>query len=197
MANAQAQAMTLGSVIDRIDSASEKDRVSVADVVDAVGKRSLLPLLLVPAVIAATPLSGIPGLSAVCGLLIALISFELLLSFDSVLLPDALMRRSVEGQKMRKALDKTRPVIDWIDRRTRQDRLSGLFHRPMIYIPEILCLMSGLVMPALEFIPFSASIVALGVAFLALSMLTRDGLFFIFALVPYAAFAWLVAGQLI
>ncbi len=192
----EGQAMTLGDVADRIKDTSSQDRVTAADIVDAVGKRSLHALLLVPALLAATPLSGIPGLSMVCGLLIALISVQLLLSFDRVRLPGVLMRRSVDGPTLRSALDKSRPVISWIDRRTRR-RLTGLFHRPVIYVPELLCLLSGLVMPVLEFIPFSASIVATGVCLLALSMLTRDGLFFILAMVPYAGLGTLLASKLL
>ena len=106
------------------------------------------------------------------------------------------MRRSVDGPSLRSALDKSRPVIAWIDRRTRRG-LTGLFHRPVIYVPELLCLLSGLVMPVLEFIPFSASIVATGVCLLALSMLTRDGLFFILAMVPYAGLGTLLASKLL
>lgn len=183
--------MKLGDVVDRIRDASAQEKVSVADIVDAMGKRSLHPLLLVPALLAATPLSGIPGLSAFCGLLIAVISFEMLMSFERIRLPRVLLRRRVDGAALRRALDKSRPVISWIDGHTRR-RFSGLFRRPLIYVPEILCLLSGIAMPALEFIPFSASIVALGVAFLALSMLTRDGVFFILSLVPYAGIVALV-----
>jgi hypothetical protein len=189
------RSLTLGNVADLVREASAQERVSVHDIVVAVGKRGLHPLLLVPALLAATPLSGIPGVSAICGLLIALISIQLLMSSDKVRLPAVLMRRSVDGAVMRKALDTSRPVIDWFDRHTRR-RLSFLFHRPLIYLPELLCLLSGLMMPMLEFIPFSASIVATGVAFLALSMMTRDGLFFIFALVPYAGLAALLVGPL-
>lgn len=188
------QATTLGEIADRIREVSTNERVSAGDIVEAVGKNSLYPLLLVPALLAATPLSGVPGLSMICGILIAIISLEILLSFDSVRLPKVLMRRSVEGKAMRNALDRSRPVIDWVDRHTRK-RLSGLFRRPLIYVPEVLCLMSGLVMPALEFIPFSASIVATGVAFLALSMLTRDGLFFVLAMIPYVGLAALLGRQ--
>lgn len=183
---------TLGALADRIAGASERDRVSVADVVDAVGHRSLLPLILVPALLAVTPLSGIPGVSAICGIVIAVVSFQMLLSYDEVRLPGAILRWSVKGS----ALDRSRPVIDWIDRHTRQ-RLTGIFHRPLIYLPMLLCLVSGLAMPFLEVIPFSASTVAIGVACLALLLLTCDGLLFILALVPYAAGAWLIGGKLL
>ena len=65
----------------------------------------------------------------------------------------------------------------------------------MIWVPRVLCLVSGLAMPFLEVIPFSASTVAIGVVCLTLSLLTCDGLLFLLALVPYAIGAWLIGGQ--
>ncbi len=184
----------LGQLADRITKAAEQDRVSVGDLIEAVGHRSLLPLVLVPALLAATPLSGIPGLSAICGIIIALVSFQMLLSVQKVRLPGFIKRRSVKGKSLKEALEKSSPVIDWIDRHTRH-RLTGLFHRPMIWVPRVLCLLSGLAMPFLEVIPFSASTVAIGVVCLTLSLLTCDGLLFLLALLPYALGAWLVGGQ--
>lgn len=178
----------LSALVDRLRAASGQDSVTVKDAVDAVGRRSLLPLLLVPALVAATPLSGIPGLSALSGILIALISFQLLMSYDEVRLPRRLSRYSVEGDALRKALEKSRPVIGLLDRFTRP-RLTVLFHRPIITLAELLCLASGLLMPFLEVIPFSASFAASGVCLLALAQLTRDGLLLLLALLPYAALA--------
>ena len=186
------QETSLSAIIDRVVAASHRDRVTVREIVEAIGRRSFLPLLLLPALVAATPLSGIPGLTAICGLLIATISAEMLLRFDHLRLPRPLMRRGVEGRRLREGLEKVRPVVTWLDRHTR-NRLSGLFHRPMIYIPQALCLASGLLMPFLEVIPFSGSIVATGVCLLALSLLTRDGLFFVLALLPYAGLGLLAA----
>jgi hypothetical protein len=186
---------SLGDVADRVHETTHSGKVSVGEVLDALGPRSFVPLLLAPALLAATPLSGIPGVSIICGLLIALISFEMLMSYDQAYIPGKLRKRTVDGESLRKALEKARPVIDWIDRHTRR-RLSGLFHRPMVYIPKLICLFSGLAMPFLEFIPFSSSIVAIGVSFLAISLLTRDGLFFIIALLPYVGVVFLVLGVL-
>lgn len=179
-----------------VEDAASGDEVSVGDVVAAIGARSVLPLLLVPALVAATPLSGIPGMSALCGILIALISLEMILRFDHVWLPDRLMRQRVQSDRVRGTMRTIRPWLARIDRLTR-NRLDFLFHRPLLYVPQLLCLLSGLVMPFLEFVPFSGSVAATGVCLLALSLLTRDGLFFLLALGAYAglgALVWRVIG---
>ncbi|MFW8634876.1 exopolysaccharide biosynthesis protein [Cribrihabitans pelagius] len=182
---------SLGDVADQIRSVSGNGHVSIDGLVQALGRRSHQTLLLIVALTAATPLSGIPGLSAVCGLVIALISLEMLLSYREVRLPRKLSRQNVKGQSVERILSKVEPFLRWLDRHTHH-RMTGLFHRPLIYIPQVICLLSGLTMPFLEFIPFSGSIVASGVALLAFAMFTRDGLFFLLALLPYTGIAALV-----
>ncbi|MFU8863367.1 MAG: exopolysaccharide biosynthesis protein [Rhodobacterales bacterium] len=184
----------LGDLVERLHEVSQQQQVSVKDIVSAVGRRSMIPFLLIPAFLAATPLSGIPGLSATCGILITLVSVRLILKYDEMVLPRWIERKSVNGDRLRSALESVAPVVGWIDRHTKP-RWRGLFHRPLIWVPETLCLISGLTMPFLEFIPFSASIVATGVCLLALSMLLRDGLLFLIALVPYAALIYLVISR--
>lgn len=186
----------LGDLVDRVHEASQNEHVCVKDIVSAVGWRSMLPFLLIPALLAATPLSGIPGVSATCGILIALVSVRLILRYDEMALPRWIERKSVNADRLRSALKTAAPFVHWIDRHTRP-RWRGLFHRPLIWVPETLCLISGLIMPFLEFIPFSASIVATGVCLLALSMLLRDGLLFLISLVPYAGLISLVVSRII
>lgn len=187
---------SLGELLDRVRDAAGKDAVAVRDIVEAVGRHSLLPLMIVPAALAATPLSGIPGLTALCGIAIALIAGQILLSYNTVRLPGFVLRRQLDGARLRRVLDRARPVTDWVDRHT-GGRMTGLFHRPFVYLPEMLCLLTGLAMPALEVVPFSGSVAAGGVLLLALSLLTKDGLVFAIALLPYAALGWLVGTQLL
>lgn len=182
---------SLGDVVEQIRSITGEGHVSVDDLVQALGRRSHQTLLLIVALATATPLSGIPGLSAVCGLIIALISFEMLMSYSEVRLPRKLSKQTVKAKSVDKVLAKVEPFLRWLDRHT-HNRMTGLFHRPLIYVPQIICLLSGLVMPFLEFIPFSSSVVASGVALLAFAMFTRDGLFFLLALLPYTGIAVLL-----
>lgn len=183
---------TLSDTIQRVKSIASDDTVTLGDIIDRVGDTSILPAILLPALIAATPLSGIPGVSVVCGLLIALLSFELIFRFRHLYLPRKLRRFSLSGRKLRHALGKITPAVSWIDDHTRH-RLSFLFHRPLIWVPQIICLLSGMAMPFLEFIPFSSSVAAIGVCFLVMAMLTRDGIFAILALIPYSGILYLLS----
>lgn len=185
----------LGELIFRLRDTTAQDRVSIADMVAAIGGRGIIPLLLVPALLAMSPLSGVPGFSAMAGVIITIVSIYMLLNRDRVSMPGFIAGRTVDGAKLDKALSKIQPLVDWTDRHTRR-RWHLLFKRPIIWVPQGLCLASGMVMPFLEFIPFTSSIVATGVFLLALSLLVRDGRLFIIALLPYAAVITIAVRQL-
>lgn len=181
----------LSETVEQVQLSTGCDDVTVEEIANSVDDRGLLPMILLPALITATPLSGIPGVSIVAGLMIALLMAEHMFGYSRLYLPRRLKRRAIDGDKLHSALNSIAPVIRWIDAHTRR-RLSFLFHRPLIWVPQSLCLLTGLVMPFLEFIPFSSSAAAIGVCFLVMAMLTRDGLFFLLALLPYGGLIYLL-----
>jgi hypothetical protein len=107
-------------------------------------------------------------------------------------LPGWVTRREVSAERVRHAFTKLRPTMEWIEARTRQ-RFTALVNAPFNIVTQGLCFASGAMMPLLEFIPFSSSVVGIGVVFLTLGMLTRDGLVALLALVPYAGGVALIA----
>lgn len=196
----QARSHHVRDVVEQLDALTDRDTVSVKDVVDAFGETAFVPVMMVPALLVVSPLSGIPFFSTICGLIITLIASQLLMRRKSLWLPSWLMRREVAGGRLHEGTSRMRVVADWIDRRTR-DRLSALVSRrgrPVIYV---LCLLSGMSMPLLEVVPFSSSLLGMTVLCLASAILAADGLFVAFALVfiglaaliPLAVVAGLVA----
>ena len=182
---------SLGSVADRLlEAAGKADDMSMDMLIRALGERSHYTLILVIATLAATPLSGIPGVSIVCGLLIAIIAGERIVCGDRVRLPAWAKRQSLPAGKVRKTLEKLRPIIDWVDRHTHR-RLGWVMASPMNRLPLLVCLAGGLTMPFLELIPFTSSIVASGITLISVGMITRDGVFVSLALIPFAALVWL------
>lgn len=185
------QTAVLVGIVDRIVAATHSEQVGVDDLVRAVGHASFTPVLLIPAIAVASPLSGIPLFSATMGMLIFLVSFQMLLRREQLWLPGWLLRRKTNGARVRSVFVRLRPVMVWLDART-YARLTPFVHRPLIFIPQLLCVLSGLVMPFLEFVPFSSSLVGGAVALLAFGMLARDGLFVLLGLTLYLGPLWLV-----
>lgn len=181
----------LPEIIDRVLAVCDVDRVTIDDLVTSVGRGGFAALLLLPALAVATPLSGIPLFSSLMGIVIALVAVQMLLRRRYLWLPAWILQRTVDADKVARAFTRIRPAMVWIEDRTRQ-RFRAFVQFPFVFVPQVLCFMSGAIMPVLEFVPFSSSVLGIGVALLTLGMLTRDGIVAILALVPYLGVGALV-----
>jgi hypothetical protein len=166
---------SLTTIVNEVAAlAKREDRVKVADIIETLGRASSAALIFIPALIATTPLSGIPGLSAFCGVAIALISAQAAVGRHRLWLPDFMMRRAVKGDKLAAGLSKVRKPLEFLDRHTHA-RLSFLTRGPGARLLFVLCMLAGLTMPVLELIPFSASAIAACISLLMVAILTLDG----------------------
>lgn len=165
----------INEILDQVEDAAQGKQTSVADLMDALGPISQSGLLLVPALIVVTPLSGIPGLSSVLGLTIALLAGQMVFGRRQLWLPDWLLKRSISSKDLTGTLDKIRGLADAVDQHT-QPRLKFLVKPPFRLLLQLICMLSGLAMPFLEFVPFSSSLLGCGVTFFATALLARDGL---------------------
>jgi hypothetical protein len=164
-------------IVEGLDDAAQAEEVRLRDAVASFGRRSFLPLLMVPALLLVSPLSGIPLFSSLGGLTIALVSAQMLWPGRRVIwLPEAMLRRRIEGARARAALDRLHATAKWLDTHTKE-RLPWLVTRPGSRIIETACLICGCAMPFLEIIPFSSSFLGGAVLLMALGLLARDGLF--------------------
>lgn len=150
-------------------------RTSVEEVMQTLGTASFTSLLLVPALIVVSPLSGIPTLSTLCGLTIALIAVQMGLGRDHIWLPGWLLRRGMDRRRFLQALGWLDRPAGWIDRVT-AERLVWLTRPPFRSLLLAACTLAGAAMPFLELLPFTSSILAGAVVLIALGLLVRDGL---------------------
>lgn len=184
---------SLVDILDRVRKAGGESTISLGDIIEAMGRRSFGPLLLVPAMIVVTPLSGIPGLSSVIGLTIALVAAQMVLGRDHIWLPEWLKRRRMPRARFEQALALLQRPARFVDGVTRQ-RLSWLVRPPLSRIPQTICLLCGLVMPFLELVPMSATILGAAVGLFALAVVTGDGLIAAFGLAIIAGAVTLLIG---
>ena len=168
-------------------------RVSVADLMDAIGQRSFGPLLLVPSLIAVSPVGAIPFLPAFTSAVIVLISAQILVHHEHFWLPHWLASRSMNAQKLERGLEKLRPVVRTIDHVLRP-RLPWLTGGPFFYVIALMCLLIGLVTPILEIVPLGGIPPNAAVVAFSLAITARDG---VWALLAFAftagTIAWLVS----
>ncbi|AMY69024.1 exopolysaccharide biosynthesis protein [Frigidibacter mobilis] len=166
---------TLGEVIGKARGELDEGPVEVEQVISAMGTASFAPVLLLPALLVLSPASGIPVLPSVCGITIALIAAQMLFGRRHLWLPGWILRRKLDGPKTDKALAAIEKPARWIDRHTGR-RMPWLTRRPFDKLVQAACILCGGVMPALELLPFTSSILGAAISAMTLGLLVRDGL---------------------
>ncbi|WP_181704957.1 exopolysaccharide biosynthesis protein [Chthonobacter rhizosphaerae] len=165
----------LGPLLDEVDElAADRGEVSLADLLKALGQASYGPLLLLPALLIISPLSAFVGFDSVMGILIALVAVQMLFGRKHVWLPQALLRKPVSQKRLGKVMRFLRPVARFTDRII-HPRMEWLAAAPYSRIMAAVCAIIGITMPPLEAIPFSNTIGAAVVSFIALGLTVRDG----------------------
>ncbi|MEQ6204892.1 exopolysaccharide biosynthesis protein [Sulfitobacter sp. HNIBRBA2951] len=181
----------LTGMLEQIENAEGSSQISVGEIVGLVGSVSFAPLLIVPALALVTPLSGIPLFSSTMGIIIFLVSAQMIVRRESLWLPEWLLDLQTSRSRVHGMFERIRPFVEWLDRRT-HSRFTVLTHRPLVLIPQGLCVLSGAVLPLLELVPFSSSLIGVSIALLGIGIFARDGLLLMLALVPYTLIAALV-----
>jgi hypothetical protein len=158
-----------------------EDSVSVDDIVEVVGRRSFGPLLLVTGLLAASPVSAVPGMSTTLGVLVALIAVQMLLGRERFWLPRWVVKRKISRDKFCKGLGWMRKPAHFIDRFLKP-RFEVVTAQGGLYTMALLCGLIGVAMPSLELVPFSAHIAGLALTGFGLALIAHDGLVGLLAL---------------
>jgi hypothetical protein len=161
--------------LERTGSGSDDERVTIGEIVEAMGARSFLPLLLIPALLMVSPLSSIPGTPTMSGAVIALIAVQMLLGRERVWLPRFVRRRGFARRRLETAVGFLRRPVGWVEPLMRP-RLRFAAEGAGSYVALLVCLLVTAVMPVMEFLPIMASVAAVAITLIAIGLLVRDGL---------------------
>lgn len=184
---ADAEIDTVNELLDRIDERHESQgRITIATVQEIAGSRVGGPLLLVPGLTVVSPLSGIPTLPTLLAAVIGAVSVQLLVGRRHIWLPRRLREAGISSARTTKAIAYVRPIASFIDRMSSR-RFSWLAGPPSVRLASLICLLIALMMPAMEFLPFSSSLAGVLVTIVGLALMTGDGLLFGLVFVLFVA----------
>jgi hypothetical protein len=188
----------LEQLLDRVcESEAEQDRVKLGAILDVFGGRSFGPLLTLAGLVTLAPLVGdIPGVPTIMGVVVVLTAAQMLIRRDHVWLPAWLLDRSVNRDKLHKALGWLRKPARFVDRMTGR-RLTFVFRGPGQIALALLCLGVGAVMPLMEAIPFSANAAGVALTLLGLSLVAKDGALAMAGIVVTVGAFWLVISNVV
>ena len=191
--NARSEAHDLASLLDVTQEAAESadGEVTIGQIMDSIGRRSFGPLLLLPSLIAFTPLGGVPLLPTAMATIVILVAAQMLLGLDHVWLPQALQRRGVDPSKLEKSIAWLRRPARMIDRMIRP-RLDRLTRPPAVQAAALLCILVALTVPPLEIIPFGGTASWIAIGLFGLSLVAHDGFLAIVAFCVSLGAGWVV-----
>jgi hypothetical protein len=174
---AEHPAQDLEDVLGELQTAAETSggKVSVEEIMEAVGKRSFGPLLLLGGLLGMTPVAAIPTAPSIIALITVLVSVQLLFGRKSIWIPRFLEKLSVKPERVRKTVKICQKPARVIDRMVRP-RLQGLTKPLADRLVALVCLLVALCVPPLELLPFAAFVPSLAIATFGLGLIARDGL---------------------
>lgn len=170
-------------------AAEDRARVSVRDVVEALGDRSFAPVMILLAVPNAIPF--IPGSSTVLGLLLALVAIQLLVGMRRVWLPARLNRWSFERDAFGRLVARITPWLTRVERMARPRLWPESYRLAERLAGAAAIILSLMIMLP---IPFANGVPAIAICLLALGISERDGLWLGAGLLVGAIAAGIVAG---
>jgi hypothetical protein len=163
-------------ILETVDDAGvDPGRVSIDDVLNEIGIDAFGAIMLAAALIMVSPASGIPGLSSLCAVIVALTAAQMVFGRKSLWLPAVLRRRSVRRKTLEKAVHWLNRPAHYVDSLLGR-RLTVLVRKPFSLMAAAACFFISLAVPFLELVPFSASIAGTAIAFFALGLVAGDGL---------------------
>lgn len=170
----QSQESALREKLDQVIRMLPPERVSLAQILELIGREGLLLFCVFLTLPFMVPIS-IPGVSTVFGAVILLIGASVLVN-RTPWLPERFMKREFPAARLRAAIERG---VCWVQRMERisKPRWLGMTHGPAMHVINGLMIILGavLLMAPFGLIPFSNTLPGLAVLLLAIGLLQRDG----------------------
>jgi hypothetical protein len=182
---------TASQVLHRLSAGKPEDKVTLSEMLDALGERGFGLLLIAFAVPNLLPFPGVPGVSFVTGMAILYIAIQLILARDEPVLPAWIGRKSFTRGQLSRFIVKTNPFLRWLEKpiRPRWTPAVAGFGERLIGLVALIHAVT-LALP----IPMGNLPQAVALILFALAMIELDGLMAVFGyLASLAAIAWLTA----
>ncbi|TCP42973.1 exopolysaccharide biosynthesis protein [Rhodovulum marinum] len=175
--------------------ALSRDRVSVADVIEAMGSRGFGPLLMMLSAFLILPVGMVPGMPAVVAVFLILIGGRMMTGETTLWIPARLGRVTFSGHLLAVSVARAQPAALWL-RPLVAPRLAILVDSlVMSRLVALILMVTGAVIFVAGFIPGLPFVLSLHVLVLGLALSTRDGLIALAGyalLLPEVLFIWSV-----
>lgn len=168
--------MSVATLIDDVENGCpDREHINLGHVIDALKENAIAALILLPALVAMCPASLIPGLTAVCALLVILASLHTVFGRATLWMPQRLRRIQFNRRKFLHSLARVRLWTRHLDSFCKQRwefMTRGIAEKAATLVGAGL----GVSSFALSLVPFVDMILMFPVVLFGLGLCTRDGL---------------------
>ena len=166
---------SLEALLGRLRQASQEGgEVRLGTIIDAVGRRSFGPLLLLAGLVTLSPVGDIPGVPTLMAIVVGSIAAQMLSGRETFWLPRWLLERSTSSSRVNKAVEWSQRPAHFVDGLLRP-RLTALTNGAGAYLIAATCLLIAVAMPPMELVPFSATGAGAALCAFGLALIAHDG----------------------
>jgi len=177
-------AAVLDGLSDNINRESELDGIRLGVLLNAVGRRSYGPILLLLGLIAISPLTALPFTTSIVAAITLLIAGQMAIGLQRPWLPRAVLNIRLPRKMFFQFLDHARSRVDRIDGVVLHHRWTFMSVPLFVNLVALCICAAALITFPLSLIPFAPMAPGIAIVLFGLGMTARDGL-------------WLIAGILL
>ena len=175
-----AQVRNLRTLLQSLCSETEGESVSVGDLLNAVGRRSYGPVLLLLGFIAIGPLTIIPGASVLMALVTLIFALQMVIGRPYPWIPKKALAFSFPRKHLIAGVAVVDKYVVQVDRFLKP-RLTFLPRSPFVQIVALACVGAALVTLPLSFVPLGPFVPSLTILLFGLAITARDGFVLVLA----------------
>lgn len=169
-----AQVRNLRTLLQSLCEETTGDAVTVGSLLNAVGRRSYGPVLLLLGFIAISPLTIIPGANVLVALITLIFAVQMVIGRPYPWIPKKALEFSFPRKYLVDAVAMADKYVAQVDRFLKP-RLTFLTHAPFVQLVALACVAAALVTLPLSFIPLGPVIPSLAILLFGLAITARDG----------------------
>ena len=186
-----AKVRNLQTLLQSLCSETDGDTVTVADLLNAVGRRSYGPVILLLGFIAISPLTIIPGANVLVALITLIFAVQMVFGRHFPWVPKKALEFSFPRKHLITGVAAADKYVVQVDRFLKP-RLTFLTRSPFVQLVAMACVGAALVTLPLSFIPLGPVIPSLAVLLFGLAITARDGFVLILAGASFAGACYML-----
>ncbi|MEM8836820.1 MAG: exopolysaccharide biosynthesis protein [Pseudomonadota bacterium] len=155
--------------------ATERDKVTLEVIFALLAKRGAAIVIFLCAFLIFMPFALFPGFAATLAIIILFAALNLIWGTERVWLPRGFLKLGIPGKVLKRGIEKTMPVLQWLDDHTGKRLVWIAEGRISDQVAGVVIILLAITLILFGFIPFAGGI-AFPIMLLATGLFVRDGL---------------------